>query len=63
MVSGRDLASKLLIYILGGIADDLERAQLRQDFAKARQVAENKAMGFHGKFVTLKEVGLPPVLN
>jgi len=63
MVSGRDLASKLLIYILGGIADDLERAQLRQDLAKARQVAENKAMGFHGKFVTLKEVGLPSVLN
>ncbi|KAB8334997.1 DGQHR domain-containing protein [Scytonema tolypothrichoides VB-61278] len=60
-VAGRDLAAKLLIYILGGIQDQMERAELRKDLAKARTV-ENKTIGFDGKFVEPKQVGLPPVL-
>lgn len=60
-VAGRDLAAKLLIYILGGIQDQMERAQLRNDLAKARTF-ENKTVGFDGNFVEPKQVGLPAVL-
>lgn len=60
-VAGRDLAARLLIYILGGVQDSLERAELRKDLAKVRTV-ENKTIGFDGKFVEPKQVGLPPVL-
>ncbi|MDZ8183366.1 MAG: DGQHR domain-containing protein [Nostoc sp. ChiSLP02] len=60
-VSGKELATKLLIYILGGIEDSMERAELRKALANARTV-ENKTIGFDGEFVELKEVGLPPVL-
>lgn len=60
-VSGRDLAAKLLIYILGGIEDQMERAQLRKALADARTI-ENKTISFDGKFVQPKQVGLPPIL-
>ncbi|MCX7592918.1 MAG: DGQHR domain-containing protein [Fischerella sp.] len=60
-VSGRDLAAKLLIYILGGIQDRIERAELRKALADARTV-ENKTIGFDGKFVEPKQVGLPTVI-
>ncbi|MFB2924178.1 DGQHR domain-containing protein [Aerosakkonema funiforme] len=62
LVAGRDLAAKLLVYILGGVDDDLERAELRQALAEARTF-ENKAVGFNGKFVQPREVGLPTILN
>jgi len=61
LVSGRDLAAKLLVYILGGIEDDYERANLRKALADARTF-EGKAVSFEGKFVKPKEVGLPEVL-
>ncbi|MBH8572198.1 DGQHR domain-containing protein [Nostocaceae cyanobacterium CENA369] len=57
-VSGRDLATKLLIYILGGLQDPMEVADLRKALANARTV-ENKTIGFDGEFVEPKEVGLP----
>ncbi|MBL1198049.1 MAG: DGQHR domain-containing protein [Nostoc sp. GBBB01] len=60
-VSGKELATKLLIYILGGIEDSMERAELRKALANARTV-ENKTISFDGEFVELKEVGLPAVL-
>ncbi len=60
-VAGRDLAARLLMYILGGIQDHIERAELRQDLAKARTV-ENKTIGFDGNLVEPKQVGLPPIL-
>jgi DGQHR domain-containing protein len=60
-VSGKDLAAKLLIYILGGIEDSMERAELRKALANARTV-ENKTIAFNGEFVEPKEVGLPPLL-
>ncbi|MBD2387764.1 DGQHR domain-containing protein [Cylindrospermum sp. FACHB-282] len=60
-VAGKDLATKLLIYILGGINDQMELAKLRKDLADARTI-EDKTIGFDGKFVELKDVGLPPVL-
>lgn len=62
LVSGRDLAAKLIIYILGGIEDDFERAQLRQNLADVRTI-EGKAISFTGKFVPPREVGLPPILS
>ncbi len=61
LVSGRDLATRLLVYILGGIRDDMERAELRLSLAEARTF-EGKAVGFNGKFVEPKGVGLPGVL-
>ncbi|MBW4631064.1 MAG: DGQHR domain-containing protein [Iphinoe sp. HA4291-MV1] len=60
-VAGRDLAARLLIYILGGIQDQMERAELRKALADARTI-EKQTMGFDGKFVEPKQVGLPPVL-
>lgn len=60
-VAGRDLAARLLIYILGGIHDHMERAELRKALADARTI-ENKTIGFDGKFVEPKGVGLPPLL-
>ncbi|MBG1242992.1 DGQHR domain-containing protein [Nostoc sp. NZL] len=60
-VAGRDLAAKLLVYILGGIQEQMERAELRKALADARTV-EDKTIGFDGKFVEPKAVGLPPIL-
>jgi hypothetical protein len=60
-VAGRDLAARLLVYILGGVQDQMERAELRKDLAKARTV-EDKTIGFDGKFVEPKQVGLPSIL-
>ncbi|NJL62451.1 MAG: DGQHR domain-containing protein [Methylacidiphilales bacterium] len=61
LVAGKDLATRLIIYILGGMQDSMERAELRKDLAKARSF-ENKAMDFQGNFVQAKEVGLPDIL-
>jgi len=61
LVSGRDLAAKLIVYLLGGVDNDFDRAELRRYVAEARTVGEY-AMSFEGKLVTPKEVGLPPIL-
>jgi DGQHR domain-containing protein len=61
LVSGRDLAAKLIVYLLGGVDNDFDRAELRRQVAEARTVGDY-AMSFDGKLVTPKEVGLPPVL-
>ncbi|NEP10154.1 MAG: DGQHR domain-containing protein [Symploca sp. SIO2C1] len=63
LVSGRDLATKLIVYMLGCIQDNLERAELRMAVADARAVGRNQAMSFEGKFVKPKEVGLPSILT
>jgi DGQHR domain-containing protein len=60
-VAGRELAARLLIYILGGIQDQMERAELRKAVADSRTI-EKQTMGFDSKFVELKAVGLPPIL-
>ncbi|MEH1948459.1 MAG: hypothetical protein V7K77_16140, partial [Nostoc sp.] len=60
-VDGRDLEARLLVYILGGIQEQMERAELRKALADARTV-EDKTIGFDGKFVEPKAVGLPPIL-
>jgi DGQHR domain-containing protein len=62
LVSGRDLAAKLIVYLLGGVDNDFDRAELRRQVAEARTVGEY-AMSFEGKLVTQPEVGLPPVLK
>lgn len=61
LVAGRDLAARLIVYILGGSQDDLERAQLRKDLADARTI-EDKALSFSSEFVEPKAVGLPPII-
>ncbi|PIG93201.1 DGQHR domain-containing protein [Gloeocapsopsis sp. IPPAS B-1203] len=60
-VAGRDLAAKLLIYILGGIQEPMERAELRKAVADARTI-EKQAIGFDGQLVEPKAIGLPPML-
>jgi DGQHR domain-containing protein len=62
LVSGRELASKLIVYLVAGIEDDMDRAHLRQAVAAARTF-EGKAISFNGRFVRPQEVGLPPVLS
>ncbi len=58
MVSGKNLATKLIVYLLGGIDDTMEKAELRRLVAKARTI-EGKAIGFDGQFTDPKKVGLP----
>ncbi len=60
-VAGKDLAVRLLVYLVGGVEDRMERAKLCTDLAKARTV-ENQTMGFDGKFVAPKQVELPKML-
>ncbi|HLO88543.1 MAG TPA: DGQHR domain-containing protein [Nostocaceae cyanobacterium] len=60
-VSGRDLAARLLIYLVGGIEDQMEKAELRKDLANARTI-EDRTISFDGRFVKPKDVGLPHVL-
>jgi DGQHR domain-containing protein len=61
LVAGKDLAARLLVYILGGVQDSVERAKLRSSLAKARTF-ENQTMSFEGDFVDSKEIALPPIL-
>lgn len=61
LVSGKDLAAKSILYLLGGMDNDFDRAEFRRQIAEARTIGEY-AMSFEGKLVTPKEVGLPPVL-
>ncbi|AKG22164.1 DGQHR domain-containing protein [Calothrix sp. 336/3] len=61
-VSGKELAARLLVYILGGIQEQMERAELRKDLAKCRTF-ENRTISFEGKFVEPKKVGLPEILS
>ena len=60
-VSGQKLASRLLIYLLGGVKDDLEKAEIRRALAEARTI-EEKTIDFQGNFVNPKKVGLPNIL-
>jgi len=62
LVAGRDLAAKLIVYIVAGTDDDMERAELRRLLALSRTI-EDCSMGFDGKFTEPREVGLPPVIN
>ncbi|MBR8827980.1 MAG: DGQHR domain-containing protein [Gomphosphaeria aponina SAG 52.96 = DSM 107014] len=61
LVSGKDLAAKLIIYLLGGMEDKIERIYLQKDLATARTI-ENKAMGLDGNYVEPKRIRLPDVL-
>jgi DGQHR domain-containing protein len=60
-VAGKDLAVKLLVYILGGMKEKMEVAQLRKALADARTTEDN-TIGFDGKLVEPQDVGLPAVL-
>ncbi|MGD1871639.1 MAG: DGQHR domain-containing protein [Mastigocoleus sp.] len=61
LVAGKELAAKLLIYILGGMQENSEISSLRKSLAKARTF-EDKSVSFEGKFVEPKKVGLPNTL-
>ncbi len=66
-VSGKKLATRLMIYLLGGVEDDLEKAEIRKALAEARTIKdaatnEEKTIDFKGKFVDPKKVGLPHIL-
>jgi DGQHR domain-containing protein len=60
-VAGRDLAAKLLVYVLGGIDEPMDRAELRRALAEARTF-ENRAISFEGRFVKPREIKLPSIL-
>ncbi|MDJ0507926.1 MAG: DGQHR domain-containing protein [Crocosphaera sp.] len=67
-VSGKKLASRLLIYLLGGVDDELEKAEIRRALAEARTIKdaatnEEKTIDFQGNFVNPKSVGLPDILK
>jgi hypothetical protein len=60
-VAGKDLAVKLLVYILGGMTEKMEVAALRKALADARTMEDN-TIGFDGKLVEQQDVGLPSIL-
>ncbi len=60
-VSRRDLATKLIVYLIAGVKDKMELAYLREELARARTF-EDKAVAFDGNFVAPKDVGLPDIL-
>ncbi|WP_353929585.1 DGQHR domain-containing protein [Okeanomitos corallinicola TIOX110] len=60
-VAGKDLAVKLLVYILGGMSEQMEVAALRKALADARTMEDN-TIGFDGKLVEPQDVGLPKIL-
>ncbi|MEA5577569.1 DGQHR domain-containing protein [Anabaena sp. UHCC 0451] len=60
-VAGKDLAVKLLVYIVGGMTEKMEVAALRKALADARTMEDN-TIGFDGKLVEQQDVGLPAVL-
>lgn len=54
------LCCRLFQYLLGrGIPDDVDREQLRVDFAHERRVDDNQAIDLKGKTVKLDDVRLP----
>ncbi len=60
LVSGRDLAARLLVYMVGGgIVDAAEREKLREDLQTARTF-NDKIIGFDDKPVS--KIKLPPPL-
>jgi hypothetical protein len=66
-VSGKKLASRLLIYLLGGVDDELEKAEIRRALAEARTIKDaatnqEKTIDFKGNLVKPKNVGLPDIL-
>lgn len=61
-VSGRDLATRLIIHLINDTPDPLERAQLRQDLANARTF-QDKALNFDGKLVHPRQLTLPSQLK
>ena len=61
IVGGRDLAARLLVYLLGGTTDPDDEAELLKEFQFAR-TTEEKATDFHGKITSPDKIKLPPTL-
>jgi DGQHR domain-containing protein len=62
LVSGRDLAARLLQYLVGGLLDGEEREQLTADLANARRTEDEKARDFDGREVPVSAIRLPDAL-
>lgn len=63
LVAGRDLASRLLQYVVGGgLPSDEERERLRSELANARRTEDEKARDFDGKEVPITAIKLPAIL-
>jgi DGQHR domain-containing protein len=61
VVGGQDLASRLIVYLLGATTDPDEEAELLKEFQDARST-EDKGTDFHGKLTTPDKIKLPAVL-
>ena len=61
LVSRRQLATRLIVYLLGGIKDKVDIAYLRRDLAKARSM-ENHVIDFNGGLIAAKKLCLPEIL-
>ncbi|MDB9316022.1 DGQHR domain-containing protein [Spirulina sp. CS-785/01] len=58
-VSGKSLASQLIVYLILGSRDEFATIKLRTQFAKARTLAEDQAINLAGTLVSPKEIELP----
>lgn len=62
LVSGRDLAARLLQYLVAGLGHPDERESLRSALAKARRTEGRKSRDFDGKEADSDKIQLPPIL-
>jgi hypothetical protein len=60
-IRGERLATRLLVYLLGGLADAIEREELRAALAE-EQTIDGKALGFDGEWTDPANIQLPPPL-
>ncbi|NEO27004.1 MAG: DGQHR domain-containing protein [Kamptonema sp. SIO4C4] len=61
-VSGKNLATQLIIYLITGSTDEFATIKLRTQFAKARTLAEDQAINLAGNLVSPKEIQLPKTI-
>lgn len=57
-VSGKNLASQLIIYLVAGIEDEFSKIKLQTAFAKARTLTEDQAIDLTGALVHPRQITL-----
>ncbi|MDP3209372.1 MAG: hypothetical protein Q8M65_09515 [Rhodoglobus sp.] len=62
VIGGRDLAARLLVYLLGGVQESKELDALRDEVARLRTNSSGSAVNFDGELVPPGEIKLPDPL-
>lgn len=64
LVAGKDLASRIIVYLLGGLRDEPDKVEnLREELARIRKVDDGDLVqDFDGSFVTADQFRLPEAI-